>query len=71
MVMNGYRGVVRGMMIGLGLLAGACGKIPEAYRGRFVDEGSGFVLELGANSGALTQGEAIWRYLGLVVWPRG
>ena len=45
-------------MIGLGLLAGACGKIPEAYRGKFVDEGSGFVLELGANSGALTQGEA-------------
>jgi hypothetical protein len=44
-------------IIGLSLLAGACGKIPEAYRGKFIDEGAGVVLELGSRGGALTQGD--------------
>jgi hypothetical protein len=39
------------VVIGFSLLAGACGKIPKAYRGQFVDSSTGFQMELKSSEG--------------------
>ncbi len=41
----------------LSLLMGACGKIPKAYRGSFVDASTGSRLDLEASGGSLTTPE--------------
>ncbi|NDD92210.1 hypothetical protein EBZ37_09005 [bacterium] len=41
----------RVLIVSLGIAAGACGQIPKEYRGTFVDQATGFRVELKASEG--------------------